>query len=573
MKNVKTVRVLATAALVLAVSSQSVLAANLYSDINSHWNKSNIIKWQNNAIISGYEDGTFKPNNAITRGEFSVILSRVFQIPGANKSDKAFSDVAKDAWYAQAVYQMRQAGILGGYEDGTFLPTKNITRQEAATALAKAFEITGSSTDALDDFQDGASVDQWARSSVAALIQEGYMSGSNNSINAKNNITRAELVMLIEKMAGDVWKNGQEEKTVSGNLIVQSASSVLENIKIAGDLYLTQGIEDGDVTLNNVDVGGRLIVLGGGENSIHLKNTRIASTLVVNDSQNRVRVVVENTSSVSSTLLKSGGIIQNEGDAKAVGAITVQGSGTEALVQLKGNFNNVSLQATAPNVRLAEGTIQNLVIDGSAKQSVVAIPSGATVAKLQANAAAQISGSGVISQAVIQSNGVESSIVPKEITLADKVTMKNGDKVVSESSKTGTTETKKTETKSTGGSKGSGSSGGSTTPTNPATPDNGSTDPTPPSSGPDVPNGPTMPSYIKSWAIATVGTSNYVSVAFAEGTKTDYTFEIDGKDVTAQFTDVTDEQTVVKYELGKNQNTLTVSKKSDSTKAVFNLNK
>ena len=563
MKNVKTVRVLATAALVFAVSSQSVLAANNYSDINSHWNKSNIIKWQNNAIISGYEDGSFKPDNAITRGEFSVILSRVFQIPSANKSDKAFSDVAKDAWYAQAVYQMRQAGILGGYEDGTFLPTRNITRQEAATALAKAFEITVGSTDALNKFQDGVSVDQWARSSVAALIQEGYMSGSNNNINAKNNITRAELVMLIEKMAGDVWKNGQDTKTVSGNLIVQSPSSVLENIKIAGDLYLAQGIGDGDVTLNNVDIDGSLVVLGGGENSIHLKNTRVGSSLVVNDKQNRVRVVVESTSSVSSTLLKSGGTIQNEGDAKAVGEITVQGGGTEALVQLKGNFNSVSLQATAPNVRLAEGTIQNLVVDSSAKQPMIAIPSGATVAKLQANAAAQISGTGAISQAVIQSNGVETSIAPKEVSLSDKVTMKNGDKVVSESSKPATTETKNTETKSSGGSKSSSGSGGSTkptTPTNPTTPDNGSVD-------------PSTPSYIKSWAITKVGTSNYVSVALATGTKVDYTFKIDGVDVTDKFTDVTDEHTVVKYELNKGQKSLTVTKKSNSVTSVFNLDK
>ncbi|QIB68762.1 S-layer homology domain-containing protein [Aminipila butyrica] len=252
MKIMQKFRVLAMAAFVLTILGQSALAESGYNDIEKHWNKENITKWQSNNTILGYEDGSFKPDNAVTRAEFSVILNRVFQLPAATTSLGDFIDISAKSWYANAVGQMKEAGIINGYEDGTFQPNKYITRQEACMLLSRAFEISGADTNVLASYTDKSEVDQWARSAVAGLVQEGYLQGSNNTIKAKNNITRAELVALIENMAGNVWNSSQAADVVEGNLVINSDAAVLNDVTIKGDLFLTQGIGQGQVDLNNV---------------------------------------------------------------------------------------------------------------------------------------------------------------------------------------------------------------------------------------------------------------------------------------------------------------------------------
>ena len=92
-------------------------------------------------LVSGYPDGTFKPNAAITRAEFTVILANALKLEGAG-SAAAFTDEAKiGGWAKQAIANAVEAGIMSGYADGSIRPNARITRAEAVTLLVRILEL------------------------------------------------------------------------------------------------------------------------------------------------------------------------------------------------------------------------------------------------------------------------------------------------------------------------------------------------------------------------------------------------------------------------------------------------
>jgi len=98
----------------------------------------------------------------------------------------------------------------------------------------------------------------------------------------KDNISRAEAVKLIDNIAGELKNSaGTYTGNVEKNLVVNTGSVILKDMVVNGDLFLAQGIGDGDVTLDNVTVKGRTVVRGGGENSIIINNSNLEGTLVV----------------------------------------------------------------------------------------------------------------------------------------------------------------------------------------------------------------------------------------------------------------------------------------------------
>ena len=91
------------------------------SDISGHWAEEKIQSWIDQELIKGYEDGTFKPENNITRAEFMTLVNGAFDY--TETEEISFSDVAEDAWYAEAVKKAKAAGYITGYPDNTMRPT------------------------------------------------------------------------------------------------------------------------------------------------------------------------------------------------------------------------------------------------------------------------------------------------------------------------------------------------------------------------------------------------------------------------------------------------------------------
>ena len=151
--------------------------------------------------IYGYEDSTFRPNNAVRRDEFAAMLDRVFTIRAGSLSSSMFTDV-KAPWAIESVNRMASAGIIRGYGDGTFRPGGNITKDEALMMLSRIVNV--------DSYKGDVNVAGSAESQRA--IAGGIASGiSVNSQNIHNPLTRVEAIKLINEI---VYKDNNTAKFI-----------------------------------------------------------------------------------------------------------------------------------------------------------------------------------------------------------------------------------------------------------------------------------------------------------------------------------------------------------------------
>lgn len=165
-------------------------------DIKGHWAYDSIKQFIEKGYISGYEDKTFKPNNSITRAEFVKIVNKVFNF--TEQGGENFKDIEPGKWYYEDICIGVRVGYINGYEDGTFRPNEPISREEAASIISTITNLSGnSSLKFVDDNKIGA----WAKSSVYALAENKIMTGyEDNTFRPKNKITRAEAVATLSRV-------------------------------------------------------------------------------------------------------------------------------------------------------------------------------------------------------------------------------------------------------------------------------------------------------------------------------------------------------------------------------------
>lgn len=236
------------------ISSSSVFA---FSDTDSHWAKDSIQELAKTNIVKGYEDGTFKPDNNMTRAEVATIINRLI---GATKESSSYiPDLDRQSWYSQEIRKAMQSGIIKGDENGYVRANSYVTREEVVVMLSRAFYF--SCDEVLDNsFKDEDQISSWAKDSFLAFIKLGYINGyEDGSLRPKGNITRAEFITILQRIFESIGVSGIYEGTINGNLIVTEPSVVLKNITISGDLIIAEGTTK-TLKLNNVIVNGNLIL-------------------------------------------------------------------------------------------------------------------------------------------------------------------------------------------------------------------------------------------------------------------------------------------------------------------------
>ncbi len=153
------------------------------------------------AYVIGYEeDGTVRPLNNISRAEVATIFFRLMteEFRQSNWSTvNSFIDVEEGDWYNNAVSTCAKAGILTGYEDGSFKPNASITRAEFA-AVAARFLDDSYVDDGKGDFSDTA--DHWAASYIRLAAKAGWINGSGNRFDPEEFITRAQVMTIVNRM-------------------------------------------------------------------------------------------------------------------------------------------------------------------------------------------------------------------------------------------------------------------------------------------------------------------------------------------------------------------------------------
>ncbi len=168
-----------------------------FVDTESHWAKKEIEDFTSKGLIKGYTDNTFKPENYITRAEFINIINSVYKFNN-NNARRSFSDVSTDSWYYNDICAAVNAGYIDGYEDGTFRPNQVITREEAAKIVVK---MTGVKGDGNLDINDANEVSDWAKEYVDAAFDNGVLVGyGDNIFGPKSNMKRAEAVVMLSRV-------------------------------------------------------------------------------------------------------------------------------------------------------------------------------------------------------------------------------------------------------------------------------------------------------------------------------------------------------------------------------------
>lgn len=179
-----------------------------FSDVENHWAKDAVNGMGSRMVINGTGDGLFSPDQAITRAEFAAIVVRGLGMK-LEASAGDYSDVKAGDWYSSAVNAADAYDLISGFGDGTFRPNDKITREEAMVIIARAMAVTGldaelsglSTEETLGTYQDAAQVSAWAQSSVAEVVASGIVSGrSGTELAPMDYITRAEVAIVIERL-------------------------------------------------------------------------------------------------------------------------------------------------------------------------------------------------------------------------------------------------------------------------------------------------------------------------------------------------------------------------------------
>ena len=172
-----------------------------YSDLESfEWAKEHINKLSGLGIVSGYDDGSYRPQNEVTRAELSKIIYLSLGLSKVGRSMK-FDDVRSDAWHADYVNALNSAGIINGTDEKTFNPEGKVTRQDLCTILFRALRYKGFMTkdsEYKNSFSDNDEIKEYALDAVNRLSEAKIISGfEDGSFKPLKSCTRAETAKLI----------------------------------------------------------------------------------------------------------------------------------------------------------------------------------------------------------------------------------------------------------------------------------------------------------------------------------------------------------------------------------------
>ena len=175
------------------------------NDISNHWGETAIKKMVDLGVVSGYPDGSFRPDNSVSRAEYIKLLCELFDIAPAAAS--SFSDVKSDDWYAPYVKAAAAAKIIQGDESGNFNPNAPVARQDAAVILGRLLKLTELSIDG--KFTDGKDIASYASGYVAAMADAGLINGiGDGSYAPLSDTTRAQVVTMLLNAKNWVDNNG-----------------------------------------------------------------------------------------------------------------------------------------------------------------------------------------------------------------------------------------------------------------------------------------------------------------------------------------------------------------------------
>lgn len=434
-----------SAAMVFSVVSapQTVSAA---TDTSGHWAEASINNWINNGYISGYPDGTFRPNNAISRAEFVTIANKAFGF--TSSQGISFSDVKAGYWAYSEIQKGVAAGYVRGDASGTFRPGSAVSRQEAAVMLAR---LRGYEDDeaASYGYTDRWAMANWAVGAIGAVSRNGVMSGyPDKTFRPQRDLTRAEAVAALQKIAsnsnsfgntGTITNNNYNMSTSTNNYTPStSSSSTNSNINTnttsrsnsTYDNYINATVLDGTRMENRTLSGDLLIPRSVGSQNVTLKNVRIKGTLYVEGGSN---ITLENCNITKVVMDKSNAVLKNNGssdveevyfeqsgriDGKGYKNVLIDDDGVSEVI-IDADVDTLTLDADVDVKLYANANIDLFEITKNADKAKIKLGEDSEVSEMQIYDKVRISGKGKIDTMTVYVSGVRSEIEPRRLIQQD----------------------------------------------------------------------------------------------------------------------------------------------------------
>ena len=249
----------------MLISSVSYAYPN-FKDVGAdHWASQSITDLAGKRIITGYNDGSFKPSNTITRAELATILVRAGDLEAVNVSNgMTYTDVNADAWYASNV-EAAEEYLIGYYEKGepVYYPDRQATREEMTVAIMKllGFSLADAKEGYLERFTDIEDFAPVFGAYIAIAVEKGIISGyKDNTFRPKAAVSRAEAAHIIWKAYGEGTK-----------LQAYEPSGVNPQVKKFEGDWNTIGSDELSITLSFADSSnGSITFFSGGEGTTRL---------------------------------------------------------------------------------------------------------------------------------------------------------------------------------------------------------------------------------------------------------------------------------------------------------------
>lgn len=212
---------------------KAAIAQASFSDVQGSWAQSCIVELTQRGVISGYPDGTFRPNNPVTRAEYASMVGKAFPSAARVRSAVRFVDVPSSFWAFNAISYASQTGFLSGYPGNVFNPSQNIPRAQVLVSLASGLNYSPSQPVAstLGIFADASAIPGYAQTGIAAATERRLVVNypSVQLLNPNQLASRAEVsAFLCQALTG----TGQLASVVPSQYVVGGAPVAQERGQI-----------------------------------------------------------------------------------------------------------------------------------------------------------------------------------------------------------------------------------------------------------------------------------------------------------------------------------------------------
>ena len=187
------------AALCISLTLPNIAYSASFADLeNANWARPAIEEMSKLGFVGGYEDGTFRPSKEITRAELLTIINKMNNF--TEEAEITFTDVSTTNWAYKEIRKAVAAGYVAGFNDNTFKPNDKVTREQVAVMLNNLYEL-----DLKEENINISDIDQiasWAKTAVKNVVSNGIMNGySDGTFGGKRRITRAEGVVALHNIS------------------------------------------------------------------------------------------------------------------------------------------------------------------------------------------------------------------------------------------------------------------------------------------------------------------------------------------------------------------------------------